>query len=93
MLTKQRTIKKAVSYSGIGLHTGKPSTITFHPAPENYGYKFIRTDLDEAVKARAVKGLKATRVVMTILPTISRSTPNGGFRVHRTKIDIYGEKE
>ncbi|MDA3844701.1 MAG: bifunctional UDP-3-O-[3-hydroxymyristoyl] N-acetylglucosamine deacetylase/3-hydroxyacyl-ACP dehydratase [Candidatus Kapabacteria bacterium] len=54
MLTKQRTIKKSVSYSGIGLHTGKPSTITFHPAPENYGYKFIRTDLDEIIEIPAL---------------------------------------
>jgi UDP-3-O-[3-hydroxymyristoyl] N-acetylglucosamine deacetylase/3-hydroxyacyl-[acyl-carrier-protein] dehydratase len=46
-MEKQRTIKNPVSYSGIGLHTGNASTITFHPAPENYGYKFIRTDLEE----------------------------------------------
>lgn len=46
-MEKQRTIENPVSFSGIGLHTGNPSTITFHPAPENYGYKFIRTDLEE----------------------------------------------
>jgi UDP-3-O-[3-hydroxymyristoyl] N-acetylglucosamine deacetylase/3-hydroxyacyl-[acyl-carrier-protein] dehydratase len=46
-MEKQRTIKNPVSYSGIGLHTGNSSTITFHPAPENYGYKFIRTDLED----------------------------------------------
>ena len=46
-MEKQRTIKESVSFSGIGLHTGNPSTITFHPAPENYGYKFIRTDIEE----------------------------------------------
>ncbi len=44
-MAKQRTIEKSVSFSGIGLHTGNPSTITFHPAPAGYGYKFIRTDL------------------------------------------------
>lgn len=27
------------------MHTGTTSTITFKPAPENYGIKFIRTDL------------------------------------------------
>ncbi len=46
MLEKQRTIKKEVSISGIGLHTGTSCTMTFKPAPENYGIKFIRTDLD-----------------------------------------------
>ncbi|MCX7798401.1 MAG: bifunctional UDP-3-O-[3-hydroxymyristoyl] N-acetylglucosamine deacetylase/3-hydroxyacyl-ACP dehydratase [Melioribacter sp.] len=45
MLELQRTIAKPVSLSGIGLHTGTPCTITFKPAPENYGIKFIRVDL------------------------------------------------
>lgn len=45
MLEKQRTISKAVSMSGTGLHTGTSCTMTFKPAPENCGIKFIRTDL------------------------------------------------
>ncbi|MEL7120380.1 MAG: bifunctional UDP-3-O-[3-hydroxymyristoyl] N-acetylglucosamine deacetylase/3-hydroxyacyl-ACP dehydratase [Bacteroidota bacterium] len=44
---KQRTIKKAVSVSGVGLHTGKPVNLVFKPAPENHGYKFQRIDLEE----------------------------------------------
>ncbi|MBX3043750.1 MAG: bifunctional UDP-3-O-[3-hydroxymyristoyl] N-acetylglucosamine deacetylase/3-hydroxyacyl-ACP dehydratase [Candidatus Kapabacteria bacterium] len=45
-MEKQRTIARAVSFSGTGLHTGNPSTITFNPAPANYGYVFIRTDIE-----------------------------------------------
>jgi UDP-3-O-[3-hydroxymyristoyl] N-acetylglucosamine deacetylase/3-hydroxyacyl-[acyl-carrier-protein] dehydratase len=45
MLTKQRTIAKEAAISGIGLHTGKPSKMTFKPAPENYGIRFKRADL------------------------------------------------
>lgn len=45
MLTKQRTIQKSVSISGIGLHTGKSSTLTFKPAPIKYGIRFKRVDL------------------------------------------------
>ncbi|GMR24851.1 MAG: bifunctional UDP-3-O-[3-hydroxymyristoyl] N-acetylglucosamine deacetylase/3-hydroxyacyl-ACP dehydratase [Ignavibacteria bacterium] len=45
MLEQQRTIKKSVSMSGIGLHTGTECTMTFKPAPENYGIRFIRADL------------------------------------------------
>jgi len=45
MIEKQRTIKKAVSLSGVGLHTGVECTMTFKPAPENTGIKFVRTDL------------------------------------------------
>lgn len=46
MLVQQRTIKQPVSMSGIGLHTGSISTMTFKPAPENYGIRFRRIDLD-----------------------------------------------
>ena len=46
MSDKQRTIKQAVSISGVGLHTGEKVTLTFNPAPENHWYKFQRVDLD-----------------------------------------------
>ncbi|WP_234733367.1 bifunctional UDP-3-O-[3-hydroxymyristoyl] N-acetylglucosamine deacetylase/3-hydroxyacyl-ACP dehydratase [Tellurirhabdus bombi] len=45
MNTKQQTIQKAVSVSGVGLHTGVQATMTFLPAPPNHGYKFQRVDL------------------------------------------------
>jgi len=45
MLELQRTIKNPVSMSGVGLHTGTSCTMTFKPAPENHGIRFIRTDL------------------------------------------------
>ncbi len=45
MLVQQRTIKKPISYSGVGLHTGNPSALTFKPAPENFGIRFRRIDL------------------------------------------------
>jgi len=48
MLEKQRTIASIASLSGVGLHTGNKSNMTFKPAPENYGIKFIRTDLENA---------------------------------------------
>lgn len=46
MTNRQKTIKKAVSISGTGLHTGQHGTITFNPAPENHGIKFRRIDVD-----------------------------------------------
>lgn len=42
---KQKTINGSVSYTGIALHTGNKSKITFEPAPENHGVEFIRTDI------------------------------------------------
>lgn len=48
MLIKQRTIKHSVSLSGVGLHTGNKSKMTFKPAPDNYGVKFKRIDLENS---------------------------------------------
>jgi len=42
----QKTIKKSVELSGIGLHTGVESTAIFQPAPPNSGIRFKRLDLD-----------------------------------------------
>ncbi|MBT3303388.1 MAG: bifunctional UDP-3-O-[3-hydroxymyristoyl] N-acetylglucosamine deacetylase/3-hydroxyacyl-ACP dehydratase [Bacteroidetes bacterium] len=47
MELKQRTITRAVSISGVGLHTGQRVNLTFNPAPENHGYKFQRVDLED----------------------------------------------
>lgn len=43
---KQQTIAKEVTLKGVGLHTGKEVTLTFKPAPENFGYAFKRVDLE-----------------------------------------------
>lgn len=45
MTEKQRTIKKAVSVKGTGLHTGNDVTLTFNPAPPGHGLVFRRIDL------------------------------------------------
>lgn len=45
MADKQRTIGKAVSVTGVGLHTGSSVTLTFQPAATNHWFKFQRVDL------------------------------------------------
>ncbi|HQM79946.1 MAG TPA: UDP-3-O-acyl-N-acetylglucosamine deacetylase, partial [Candidatus Syntrophosphaera sp.] len=45
MTEYKNTIRTPVSYTGIGLHTGEISTITFKPARKDEGIIFIRTDL------------------------------------------------
>jgi len=42
---KQQTIKRPVTLSGVGLHTGVKVNMTFVPAPINHGIIFQRTDL------------------------------------------------
>ncbi len=43
----QTTIGRSVSVSGVGLHTGVEVNLRLRPAPENTGYIFVRTDLDD----------------------------------------------
>jgi UDP-3-O-[3-hydroxymyristoyl] N-acetylglucosamine deacetylase/3-hydroxyacyl-[acyl-carrier-protein] dehydratase len=43
---RQRTIKNEVSLIGVGLHTGKNVSLTFKPAPANFGFAFKRIDLE-----------------------------------------------
>ena len=45
-MLKQKTLRESFSLSGKGLHTGLNLTVTFNPAPENFGYKIQRTDLE-----------------------------------------------
>ncbi len=54
MEKKQKTIHSAISYTGTGLHTGKPSTITFRPAPEDHGIIFVRTDANPTLEIPAL---------------------------------------
>jgi UDP-3-O-[3-hydroxymyristoyl] N-acetylglucosamine deacetylase/3-hydroxyacyl-[acyl-carrier-protein] dehydratase len=78
MSDKQRTIAKSVSISGVGLHTGKPVSLTFNPAPEHHWYKFQRTDLE----GHPIIDADADLVVDT-----SRGTTleKNGARVHTTE--------
>jgi UDP-3-O-[3-hydroxymyristoyl] N-acetylglucosamine deacetylase/3-hydroxyacyl-[acyl-carrier-protein] dehydratase len=48
MNLKQHSIKKSVTVSGVGLHTGVDANMTFLPAPPGHGVKFQRVDLEGA---------------------------------------------
>ena len=53
MERKQRTIRTSQSCQGVGLHTGVKTAITFHPAPENSGIRFIRSDIKDCTEIKA----------------------------------------
>ena len=61
----QQTVGNKVTFSGIGLHTGKPITLTLRPAESGTGVVFHRVDLSPAVSIEA----RATNVVSTRLST------------------------
>ncbi|MCH2022532.1 MAG: bifunctional UDP-3-O-[3-hydroxymyristoyl] N-acetylglucosamine deacetylase/3-hydroxyacyl-ACP dehydratase [Saprospiraceae bacterium] len=44
---KQATLKKSIEIVGKGLHTGKETKVSMHPAIENHGIVFCRTDIDK----------------------------------------------
>jgi UDP-3-O-[3-hydroxymyristoyl] N-acetylglucosamine deacetylase/3-hydroxyacyl-[acyl-carrier-protein] dehydratase len=41
----QQTLARPVTLEGVGLHTGERAHVTFRPAPENAGVRFVRVDL------------------------------------------------
>ena len=45
---KQRTLLRAISIKGSGMHTGETVTLTLKPAPAGHGVVFKRTDLTGA---------------------------------------------
>lgn len=49
----QRTVAKAITATGIGLHSGKKVTLTLSPAKPNTGIVFERTDLGATVPMAA----------------------------------------
>jgi len=62
-MDRQMTLKEAVAFSGIGLHTGKKVNMRFLPAGVNHGYVFKRVDLEghPTIPARADMVLDTAR--------------------------------
>jgi UDP-3-O-[3-hydroxymyristoyl] N-acetylglucosamine deacetylase len=69
----QRTVAKRVSCTGVGLHSGKPATLTFAPAAADAGISFVRMDLGVEIPARN------EHVADT---TLSTNLANGAARIH-----------
>jgi len=57
MRINQKTLSKSISFIGKGLHTGLKVEMTIHPAPEEYGIKFQRVDLEGAPIIPAIADL------------------------------------
>jgi UDP-3-O-[3-hydroxymyristoyl] N-acetylglucosamine deacetylase/3-hydroxyacyl-[acyl-carrier-protein] dehydratase len=45
-VSQQQTLREAVSFAGIGLHSGNRVSMNFLPAPPNTGLRFRRIDLE-----------------------------------------------
>lgn len=73
-MLKQRTIKRLVQATGVGVHSGQRVKITLRPAQENTGIVFHRVDTSEVIDFLAV----ADRVGDTRMASVLQ---NGNYRI------------
>ncbi|MBE9562397.1 MAG: UDP-3-O-acyl-N-acetylglucosamine deacetylase, partial [Proteobacteria bacterium] len=67
-MIKQRTLKKVINATGVGLHTGEKVYITLRPALANSGIIFRRVDLDVPVEIKArAENVGDTRLSTTLV--------------------------
>ncbi len=73
---KQIKLKSHFAVKCKGLHTGKIINAEFNPAPDNFGYKFQRTDLEgePIIEALAENVLSTTRGTVIAKGDVSVST-------------------
>ena len=64
-LVLQTTIDKTVSYTGVGLHSGRDVHMVLEPAEPDTGIVFVRTDMPDKPRVRAI----ATNVTSTLRAT------------------------
>lgn len=69
---KQTTLAGSAQFEGKGLHTGAYVHLSINPAPADYGFRFVRTDMAERPEIKA----EATRVSFTQRGTVL--TGDGG---------------
>lgn len=66
-MIKQRTLKRVVQVTGIGLHTGKKVTLTLYPASANTGIIYRRVDLDPPIDLKVNIHAVGSTVLCTCL--------------------------
>ncbi len=96
----QRTLRTAIEFSGIALHSGEDVRVVVKPAPENTGIIFVRADLEKATNIKAlwknvtetemstVIGTKKTRI-STIEHLMSALR---GLNVDNATVEVYGSE-
>ncbi|MDY3298733.1 UDP-3-O-acyl-N-acetylglucosamine deacetylase, partial [Selenomonas sp.] len=64
-MSQQTTLAKAVTFSGVGLHSGREVHMELRPAAADTGIVFVRTDMDGEPRVEA----RADRVTSTLRAT------------------------
>lgn len=95
----QNTLASTVTFQGFGLHSGAPVTMTVHPAAEDHGIWFRRTDLAANTLIPAIWDAVVPSKLCTLIANaagVSVSTIEhvmaalAGSAVHNALIDIDG---
>lgn len=73
---RQTTLQSRVSLSGHGVHSGKPATVTLHPAQAHHGIRLLRTGLENG--ATALFPARQDHVTSSELCTIVGNPKEGG---------------
>src|SRR2546422_10653343 len=95
----QRTIRRPVTCSGIGIHTGDPATVVCQPAPLGTGIVFVRVDrpASPAVKAAASMVSDTQRGITLGQRTPVRTVEHllaaaAGVGVSNLRVEVHGEE-
>jgi len=96
----QHTLRKIVSCSGVGLHSGDEITLSIKPAPENSGIRFFRTDLndtngipahmDKVVDTRLATTIADAKVMVSTTEHLMAALQ--GFGVDNADIELDGQE-
>ncbi len=87
---RQRTIRKEGSISGVGLHSGEPSTVYFKPAPVGFGIQFFKNGRSvkgaaESIRCTAMgSGLERILTVEHVLAALH------GLNIANIRIEVHG---
>ncbi|HTD68040.1 MAG TPA: UDP-3-O-acyl-N-acetylglucosamine deacetylase [Candidatus Limnocylindria bacterium] len=75
VVSQQQTLRRSVSFSGIGLHSGNRVNMTFAPGAPNSGIRFRRLDLEGKPELEA-------RVEQVVETNRSTSLGRGALKIH-----------
>ncbi len=94
----QKTLAQPLSFSGIGLHSGRRVEATIYPASANQGVSFVRTDLPGRPQIRAHYSLVVDTTRATSLGENGATLATvehllaalGGLGVDNARIEVHG---